>query len=246
MSCVTGCAEVSPRRTVVGRVGLNHCARTRDAGGRGFGRAAGRRESRLPRTRRRIARVHLGALVALVGAALAVGCAAPAATPVPRAEPQPTTTPEPAPAVQPAPAEPPADEPVSSEPPAAPEPARPPTGAGHPGGPPPGGEPPTAAEPAPPPYLTVLERFDARQPTAAEARPGPANRLVIDTRNVRRLRIDRAALPLRSEQVIILRLDGQPFEWLADSDVTEFERSVNGAWAPVRPAVGGRERVTKP
>lgn len=192
-------------------------------------------------------------LVALLGAALAAGCAAPAATTAPRAEPQPTATPEPVPSVQPAPAEPRADEPVSREPPTPREPALPltgvdagPTGAEHPGGTPPGGEPPTAAEPAPPPYLTVLERFDAGQPTAVEARPGPANRLVIDTRNVRRLRIDRAALPLRSEQVIVLRLDGQPFEWLADSDVTEFERSVNGAWAPVRPAARGRERVTKP
>ena len=259
MGCVAGRTEVVPRRAVVGWFLPNNCAPACGAGGRGSPQAAARRdcravawgEARTHRVRRRGAHAYLGTLVALLGAALVAGCAAPAATPAPRAEPQPTATPEPTPAMQPAPpapAVPPAGEPVPTEPPAPHEPAPPPAGgdAGPTGDRPRGSEQPAPREPAPPPNLTVLERFDAGQPTAAEARPGPANRLVIDTRNVRRLRIDRAALPLRSEQVIILRLDGQPFEWLADSDVTEFERSVNGAWAPVRPAARIRPGVSKP
>ncbi len=113
--------------------------------------------------------------------------------------------------------------------------------------PPPDGVPPTVPatspasgatvepEPQPPQYLTILERFEPNRRATADARTEPGNRLVIDTHNVRRLRIDRGGVPLAPNQSIALQLDQQVLEWLADSPVVEFERSVNGAWSPVRP-----------
>jgi len=84
-------------------------------------------------------------------------------------------------------------------------------------------------------YLTVLEPYDPQRPVAARGQSATGNRLIIDTRNVRRLRIDRDALPLRADRHIVLQLDGQGFEWLAGSQVTEFERSDNGVWSAVKP-----------
>ncbi len=99
---------------------------------------------------------------------------------------------------------------------------------------PPAVEVPPAPEPSVSEYLTVLERYEPQKPATARAQTGPGNRLTIDTRNVRRLRIDRDAVPLRADRNIVLQLDGQGFEWLAGSRVTEFERSDNGVWSPVK------------
>ena len=60
-------------------------------------------------------------------------------------------------------------------------------------------------------------------------------RLVIETRNVRRLRIDRQRAELSQRRSVALQIDGQGLEWLARSQVSEFERSVNGEWKPVKP-----------
>lgn len=177
--------------------------------------------------------VRAGALALLTWGLLTAGCATPPApppAPAPRAEP-----------AAPSPAEPPAppptaeapDHPPPTTPPAEPEPAAPPADDAAVAEPMPPAPP---AEPAIPAYLAVLNRFDPAQTVMATAHTGPGNRLVVDTRNVRRLRIDRAALPLQRGAAIVLRLDGQPIEWLADSEVTVFERSINGDWTPVRPA----------
>ncbi len=90
---------------------------------------------------------------------------------------------------------------------------------------PPAVEVPPAPEPSVSEYLTVLERYEPQKPATARAQTGPGNRLTIDTRD---------AVPLRADRNIVLQLDGQGFEWLAGSRVTEFERSDNGVWSPVK------------
>ncbi len=99
---------------------------------------------------------------------------------------------------------------------------------------------PTETQPAPPEpklpeYMTIVARFHAADRAHLEVRTEPNNRLIIDTRNVRRLHIDRAKLPLDKNRRIILLLDGQGIEWLARSPVSDFARSPNGEWLPVKP-----------
>ena len=94
---------------------------------------------------------------------------------------------------------------------------------------------PAAQEPELPEYVTLVERFNPHQPVAARVRTEEPNRLVIETRNVRRLRIDRTRLPLDRRHSIALQLDGQGIEWLPKSEVVEFERSPNGDWGPFKP-----------
>jgi len=95
-----------------------------------------------------------------------------------------------------------------------------------------------ASEPRPEPelpaYLRVLERFDPDREMDVRIELTPPRRLAIDTRNVRRLWIDRAALPLAHHRSIVLQLDGQGIEWTPQSTTSVFERSVNGVWAPAR------------
>lgn len=90
-------------------------------------------------------------------------------------------------------------------------------------------------EPQPPKYLTVLDKYRRGEPITLNVQDGPGRRLSIDTRNVRRLRIDRDNLPFDGRRTIILQLDGQGFEWLARSGVEVFERSDVGEWRPVQP-----------
>lgn len=91
------------------------------------------------------------------------------------------------------------------------------------------------AEPELPEYLTLVARFDAQQPVRVQVISAEGRRLVLDTHNVSRLRIDRAQVPVQRDRSIVLLLDGQGIEWLASSKVVEFERSENGVWRPVRP-----------
>ena len=101
---------------------------------------------------------------------------------------------------------------------------------------------PAPAEPELPEYLTIVERFDPQERATAEARIAPGNRLVIETRNVRRLRVDRGKVPLNLRRSIALELDTQGIEWLARSTAEEFERSVNGEWTAVKPEQPGKPR----
>ncbi len=86
-----------------------------------------------------------------------------------------------------------------------------------------------------PEYVAVVEHYRPTAPASVRAATERGNRLVIETRNVKRLRIERSKLPLDPERSIALELDGQGIEWLRYSQVTEFERSTNGDWKPVRP-----------
>lgn len=103
--------------------------------------------------------------------------------------------------------------------------------------PPPATEPATTkpAEPELPKYLKLVERYDAAAQAEVKVVEAEGRRLTLTTQNVKRLRIDRVESPLVRGRSINLRLDGQPLEWLANSPVTEFERSANGVWAPVKP-----------
>ena len=94
---------------------------------------------------------------------------------------------------------------------------------------------PAAAEPEPPEYLTIVNRFDPQERASAAAHVDSGNRLVIDTRNVQRLRIDREKVPLNLRRSISLQVDGQGLEWLVRSTAEEFERSANGEWTAVKP-----------
>ena len=94
---------------------------------------------------------------------------------------------------------------------------------------------PSATTSQPPDYITVVERYDAQKRATVTARPSDGNQLAIETRNVKRLRIDRGRAGLNLQRSVALQLDGQGIEWLARSPVVEFERSINGEWAPVRP-----------
>lgn len=99
----------------------------------------------------------------------------------------------------------------------------------------PSGEPlPEPAPPALPSYVRVLERFDPQEPARVHVEISSARRLVIETDNVQRLRIDRARLPMATHRSIVLRLDGQGIEWTPRSTVREFQRSPNGVWSAVR------------
>lgn len=94
----------------------------------------------------------------------------------------------------------------------------------------------TTEFPEPPPtpkYISILKQFDPLRPASVDARIESGSRLVIDSRNVERIEIHRDELPLAPNRSIALMLDGQPFEWLAHSTVTRFERSENGVWSPL-------------
>jgi len=91
------------------------------------------------------------------------------------------------------------------------------------------------AEPEIPAYFKIVERLDPGKTVRFQSHIESGNRLVIQTRNVRRLRIDRDDLPLAGDKRVILQLDDQGIEWTASSPVVEFERSLTGVWQPIKP-----------
>ena len=91
------------------------------------------------------------------------------------------------------------------------------------------------AEPELPEYLEVLARFEGQKAAMVKIEDASGHRLALDTRNVRRLRIERDQLPLERDRSIVLILDDQGMGWRADSKVVEFERTDNGRWIPVDP-----------
>ena len=101
-------------------------------------------------------------------------------------------------------------------------------------------EPPEEAPPPLPHYIRVLERFDNTEPAQVQYELVPPRRLLIETRNVSRLRILRNELPLAIHRSIVLRLDDQGIEWTRSSTATVFERSVNGVWSPLKPTKSER------
>jgi hypothetical protein len=86
-----------------------------------------------------------------------------------------------------------------------------------------------------PEFMRIGEKADAGRAAKITAKVG-TGRLTIDTENVNRIQIRRDLLDLPPNRSTILHLDGQVIEWLANSKVTEFQRSPTGVWSPVRPA----------
>ncbi len=92
----------------------------------------------------------------------------------------------------------------------------------------------TVEQPKIPDYVTVLERIEGDSPVRVSGRVTDTSRLIIDTRNVRRMRISRSKLTLARSRSIPLEIDGQVFELRATTGVVEMERSRNGEWSSVK------------
>lgn len=124
----------------------------------------------------------------------------------------------------------------ADETPSQPAPSRMETPPPEPDAPPPA-EPPAEVKPVEenlPDYLRIVDVFREGEQPRVEYRIESPRRLVIDTHNVQRLRIERSQLPMQTRGSIVLQLDGQGIEWTASSTTVEFERSANGDWQPVR------------
>lgn len=106
--------------------------------------------------------------------------------------------------------------------------------------------PPDSSEPELPSYVTVIERYESGKPARLTAATPGGRRLTLDTRNVRRIRIDRDDVPMAGKGSVALALDGQVFEWVANSQVAVFERSENGVWRPVPPDEARDVRRVRP
>lgn len=94
------------------------------------------------------------------------------------------------------------------------------------------------AEPEPPSYVAVVDQYEAGRPGRVRAAITAPNKLELETRNVKRLRITREGLPLPRDRSIVLRIDGQGIEWTRDYLAVELERSPAGVWevTHLRPA----------
>lgn len=90
-----------------------------------------------------------------------------------------------------------------------------------------------------PDYLTVLERIHPGRLFKVDAELSGDRRLIIDTRNVKRIRLDRRRLDLTHNRSIALRIDEQGIEWTTRSAVVELQRANDGVWAPVKPIKPG-------
>ncbi len=90
--------------------------------------------------------------------------------------------------------------------------------------------PPAAAPPRVPDYMTILARFDEREPFELSASARRPSVLEIRSRNVQRIRLARAELPLEKSRSVMIRIDGYGIEWTPRRSVVELERSQNGAW----------------
>ncbi len=78
--------------------------------------------------------------------------------------------------------------------------------------------------------ITVLESIQRSDPTSVSLERDVENRVIVVTRNVRRLRLQRSAMNVAADRRAVLRIDNQGFEWTTDVPVLELERSRGGEW----------------
>ena len=90
-------------------------------------------------------------------------------------------------------------------------------------------------QPKIPDFLRIVERMHDNKRASVRARIEKPRRLVLDTDNVTRVRIDRRELELPRGRSITIRIDGQGIEWTPRYDVVELERTAGGVWSPVKP-----------
>jgi hypothetical protein len=80
------------------------------------------------------------------------------------------------------------------------------------------------------PYLQILELRDAARGPTIHSLVSGRRELRLDTDNIQRLRITRDQLPIPRDRSVVLRIDGQNFEWTSRSASIELERDRNGFW----------------
>lgn len=107
-------------------------------------------------------------------------------------------------------------------------------------------DPPSAAPPSninmdqpaeskpPPPFLAVVEEINPARRSTVTAELHPPRKLVVNTTNVKRLRLTRERLPLTHSRSIVLRIDDQGIEWTSKHVAIELERSAAGEWTVVK------------
>ena len=90
-------------------------------------------------------------------------------------------------------------------------------------------------KPAPPipPYANIVEQFQPGQHGEVAGTIESETKLLVDTRNVKRLRLTREGTPLSRTRSVVLQLDGQGIEWSAKHIAIELERSPGGSWEVV-------------
>ena len=90
-------------------------------------------------------------------------------------------------------------------------------------------------QPKIPDFLRIVQRTHDDKRASVLARIEKPRRLVLDTDNVTRVRIDRRELELPRNRSITIRIDGQGIEWTPRYDMVELERTAGGVWSPVKP-----------
>lgn len=90
-------------------------------------------------------------------------------------------------------------------------------------------------QPKIPDFLRIVRRTHDDKRASVRARIEKPRRLVLETDNVTRVRIDRRELELPRGRSITIRIDGQGIEWTPRYDVVELERTAGGVWSPVKP-----------
>jgi hypothetical protein len=89
-------------------------------------------------------------------------------------------------------------------------------------------------EPKVPRFVEVAEEIEPERLASVQVNVVPPSKLVLDTDNIKRLRLTREGLPLSRHRSIVLRIDGQGIEWTPKYVAVELERSSTGAWTVVR------------
>jgi hypothetical protein len=75
-----------------------------------------------------------------------------------------------------------------------------------------------------------LQKIDVTAPISVNASTAQHYRLMVETRNVQKMRFDRDRIDFAAGRSIALLLDNQAFEVQSDTLSVEFERSRNGEW----------------
>lgn len=86
-----------------------------------------------------------------------------------------------------------------------------------------------------PKYVTVLERIRNSEPYTVTGVIASPSKLVLETSNVSRLRIERRQLTMARGRRIVLRIDGRGIEWTSKTPSVELVRGRDGVWSPVEP-----------
>lgn len=85
-----------------------------------------------------------------------------------------------------------------------------------------------------PPYIVRTIALDANKPIKLQAETRAPSTLTLDTRNLQRIRISRAGLPLARNRSVAIVIDNQGIEWTTRTDIIELERSPAGVWSVLK------------